>query len=226
MSIKEAFKHAGAANCCKVNLTWIEAEEIGDEHLSQFDGLLVPGGFGSRGVEGKITAIKYARENNVPILGICLGMQLMVVEFARNACGLKGANTTEADENTPHPVIDLLPEQKEVYRKGGTMRLGAYPCVIKERTLASRLYGMDQISERHRHRWEVNPKYIETLTEYGLVFSGKYPNKNLMEIAELPKHRFFIGCQFHPEFKSRLEKPAPLFAGLVRAALDKQIAGD
>ncbi len=226
MSIKEAFKHAGAYNSCKVNLSWIEAEEIGVEHLSQFDGLLVPGGFGSRGVEGKITAIQYARENNVPLLGICLGMQLMVVEFARNVCNLKGASSTEADPKTPHPVIDLLPEQKEIYRKGGTMRLGAYPCVIKEKTLASRLYGMDQVSERHRHRWEVNPKYIETLTENGFVFSGKYPNKNLMEMVELPKHRYFIGSQFHPEFKSRLEKPAPLFVGLVRAAINRQVAGD
>lgn len=226
MSIKEAFKHAGAANSAKVNLKWIEAEEIGEEELKEFDGLLVPGGFGSRGQEGKISAIKYARENNLPLLGICLGMQLMVVEYARNVCGLKDANSTEAVPETKHPVIDLLPEQKEIYRKGGTMRLGAYPCVIKEKTVAAKLYGMDQISERHRHRWEVNPKYIETLTEQGIVFSGKYPNKNLMEIVELPGHRFFVGVQFHPEFTSRLEKPAPLFVGLVQGAIDKQLSGD
>ncbi|MFH1834930.1 MAG: CTP synthase [Methanobacteriota archaeon] len=226
MSIKEAFKHAGAANNCKVNILWIEADEIAEEDLKKFDGLLVPGGFGSRGVEGKISAIKYAREKNIPLLGICLGMQLMVVEYARSVCDLKGANSTEADPKTTDPVIDLLPEQKEIYRKGGTMRLGAYPCVIKEKTLAYKLYGMDQVNERHRHRWEVNPKYIGNLEENGLVFSGKYPNKNLMEIVELPGHRCFIGSQFHPEFTSRLEKPAPLFVGLVRAAIEKQLAGD
>ena len=226
MSIKEAFKHAGAASSCKVKLKWIEADEIGGEHLEEFDGLLVPGGFGSRGVEGKISAIQYAREHNIPLLGICLGMQLMVVEYARNMCGLKDANSTESEEDTPDPVIDLLPEQKEIYRKGGTMRLGAYPCVIKEKTIAHKLYDKDQVDERHRHRWEVNPKYIETLSEKGLVFSGKYPNKNLMEIVEVPNHRYFVGSQFHPEFTSRLERPAPLFVGLVQAALEKQLAGD
>jgi CTP synthase len=226
LSIKEAFKHAGAVSYAKVNLKWIESDEIRKDDLIDVDGLLVPGGFGSRGVEGKIAAIKYAREHNLPFLGICFGMQLAVVEYARNVCNLSGANSTEVDEKTPHPVIDLIPEQKDVQKKGATMRLGAYPCVIKERTLAQRLYNTDKISERHRHRWEVNPQYIEVLEDNGLVFSGKYPNKNLMEICELTNHRYFIACQFHPEFKSRLENPAPLFAGLVRAAVQHQIKGE
>ncbi|MFH0860228.1 MAG: CTP synthase (glutamine hydrolyzing) [Candidatus Altiarchaeota archaeon] len=225
LSIKEAFKHAGAANSCKVNLEWIESDEMNAEQLRKYDGLLVPGGFGSRGVEGKIEAVRYARENNVPFLGICLGMQVAVIEYARNVCGLEDANTTESDPHTPHPVIDLLPEQKDISKKGGTMRLGAYPCVIKENTVAHRIYRKDQIFERHRHRYEMNPKYIEVLEQKGMVFSGKYPNRNLMEIIELPKHRYFIASQFHPEFKSRLENPAPLFVGLVRSALERQTEG-
>jgi len=225
LSIKEAFKHAGAAAKCKVNVKWIESEEIAKNDTTGFDGILVPGGFGSRGVEGKIEAIKYAREKDVPFLGICLGMQLAVVEYARNVCKLEGASSTEADQKTPHPVIDLLPEQKDIMKKGGTMRLGAYPCMIKDKTVAHRLYKADQISERHRHRWEVNPKYIELLEDSGFVFSGKYPNKALMEIVELPKHRYFVASQFHPEFTSRLERPAPLFVGLVQAALERQMSG-
>jgi len=226
LSIKESFKHAGAVNHARVNLKWIESDEMTESDFTGLDGLLVPGGFGVRGSEGKVSAIRYARENNLPFLGICLGMQLAVVEYARNVCKLDGANSTEFDENTKHPVIDLIPEQKEIMKKGGTMRLGAYPCIVKDKTIAHRLYGQDEISERHRHRWEVNPQYIETLEDAGLVFSGKYPNKNLMEIAELPDHRYFMACQFHPEFKSRLENPAPLFRGLVNAAVEKQIAGE
>ena len=219
LSIKESFKHAGAANNCKVKLKWVETEEITPEDFASLDGILVPGGFGSRGVEGKISAIQYAREHKIPFLGICFGMQLAVVEYARNQCSMKGANTTEVDEKTKYPVIDLIPEQKEVSKKGATMRLGAYDCDIKKGSIAHRLYGKDRVSERHRHRWEVNPGYIDALEKGGLKFSGKCPGRNLMEIIELPNHPYFVGCQFHPEFKSRPEKAAPLFAGLVEAAL-------
>jgi len=222
LSIKEAFKHAGVLNRCSVNLEWVEASDIDKVGLEKFDGILVPGGFGSRGIEGKIKAIEYARENDVPFLGICLGFQLAVIEFARNVCGLGDANTTEVNPDTKNPVIDLIPEQKSIDKLGGTMRLGAYPCVIKSGTLAKKLYKKEKISERHRHRWEVNPKYISLLEKNGLVFSGVYPDRNLVEILELPDHGYFIASQFHPEFKSRLENPAPLFYGLVEAALKKQ----
>ncbi|MBN2013979.1 MAG: CTP synthase (glutamine hydrolyzing) [Candidatus Altiarchaeota archaeon] len=222
LSIKEALKHASIPCSCRVNIRWLESEETTADDLRMVDGILVPGGFGDRGVEGKIQAIKYARENNIPFLGICFGFQLSVVEFARNVCGLEGADTTEANPKTPHPVIDLIPEQKDIHRKGGTMRLGAYPCEIADDSLAYTIYGERQISERHRHRWEVNPKYIETLEKHGLRFSGRYPEKDLMEIAELSKHPHFIASQFHPEFKSRIDRPAPLFVGLVRAALRRK----
>ena len=222
LSIKEAFKHAGMVNSCKVNLRWLESENVTPEDLYVFDGILVPGGFGSRGVEGKINAIKYAREGKVPFLGICFGLQCAVIEYARNVCGLKNANSTEVNPKTPHPVVDLIPEQKDVDKLGGTMRLGAYPCVIKKGTLAYNLYETDKIMERHRHRWEINPNYIRILEENGLVLSGIYPKRNLIEIIELPEHPFFIASQFHPEFKSRLEKPAPLFVGLVKAALKRK----
>jgi CTP synthase len=222
LSIKEAFKHAGAANCCKVNLKWIETEEVSEKDLHTVDGILVPGGFGQRGAEGKIDAIRYARENNIPFLGICFGFQLAVVEYARNVCKLKDANSTEIDEKTPHPVIDFLPDQKHLDKKGGTMRLGSEPCKIKSNTLAYNLYKSHEISERHRHRWEVNPQYVKLLEENGLVFSGVHPEKNLMEVMELPGHPYFIGSQFHPEFKSRLERPSPLFVGLVDAVLKKK----
>lgn len=222
LSIKEALKHAGVTFSCRINIKWLESEETKTHSLSSVDGILVPGGFGPRGTEGKINAIKYARENNVPFLGICFGFQLAVVEFARNVVGLSDANTTEVDPNTRNPVIDLLPEQKEIYKKGGTMRLGAYPCKIKQGTLASSLYLKEIVYERHRHRWEVNPKYIPVLENNGLVFSGRHPEKELMEILEYPKHPYFIASQFHPEFKSRLEKPAPLFEGFIKAALARK----
>ncbi len=222
LSIKEAFKHAGITSSCKVNLKWLESDGITSNDLQSVEGILIPGGFGPRGSEGKINAIKYAREHNVPFLGICFGFQLAVVEFARNVCKLENANTTEANPDTPHPVIDLIPEQKEIYKKGGTMRLGAYPCIIKPNTLTYSLYKEEKIFERHRHRWEVNPRYIKILEENGLVFSGKYPDRDLMEILELPSHPYFIASQFHPEFKSRIEKPAPLFIGLVKAALRRK----
>jgi CTP synthase len=226
LSIKEAFKHSSIETSCKVNLKWIESDEMsggGDEgSLSILDGMLVPGGFGKRGTEGKILAIKHAREHHIPLLGICLGFQLAIVEFARNVCGLKDANSTEFNPNTKYPVIDLLPEQKSIKDMGGTMRLGAYPCVIEENTLAFKLYKEKEISERHRHRYEVNQEYIKILEEKGLKFSGVYKERNLMEIVELPSHKFFIGSQFHPEFKSRPEKPAPLFVGLVRASMERK----
>ncbi len=222
LSIKEAFKHSGAYMWCKVHLKWIDAEELKSEELKNFDGILVPGGFGSRGVEGKINAIKYARERKIPFLGICFGFQLAVVEYARDICKFRNANTTEVDTRTPYPVIDLLSEQKEISKKGATMRLGAYNCNIERNSIAYRFYKQDVVSERHRHRWEVNPKYTGALDSNGLKFPGKFPEKNLMEILELPEkvHPYFVACQFHPEFKSRLERPAPLFVGLVKSAID------
>jgi CTP synthase len=222
LSIKEAFKHAGAARSCKVNLCWVESDEIELKQLGMLDGILVPGGFGSRGVEGKIAAIKYARESRIPFLGICFGMQLAVVEYARNVCSLKNANTTEADPDTPNPVIDLIPEQKGISKKGATMRLGAYDCDLAKGSIAHRLYQADRISERHRHRWEVNPEYVPILEKKGLKFSGRYVERDLMEIIELADHQYFIASQFHPEFLSRPEKPAPLFTGLVDAALARK----
>jgi len=224
ISVNESLIHAGAALDTGVEICWIDSKKIekegaAKEVLKCYDGLIIPGGFGATGVEGKINAIKYARENSMPFLGLCYGMQLAVVEFARNVCGMKGANTTEVDPNTPYPVIDLLNEQKTICDKGGTMRLGAYECEIKKDTLAYRLYGKKTISERHRHRYEVNPAYVKILEKNGLVFSGVYKEKNLMEIAEIPDHPYFISSQFHPEFKSRLENPAPLFVGLVTAAI-------
>ncbi|HHQ44772.1 MAG TPA: CTP synthase (glutamine hydrolyzing) [Candidatus Altiarchaeales archaeon] len=222
LSIKESLKHAGAANGCIVNNIFIESETASAKDYKNLDGMIVPGGFGGRGVEGKIKAITYARENGLPFLGICLGFQLAVVEYARNVCGLKNANTTETDEKTPYPVIDLIPEQKDVHSKGGTMRLGSFPCKIKKDSIAHKLYESEIVDERHRHRWEVNPDYIQILEKNGLLFSGVYEQRNLMELAEIPSHPYFIATQAHPEFKSRLENPAPLFSGLVKAALKQR----
>ncbi|MDD5112291.1 MAG: CTP synthase (glutamine hydrolyzing) [Candidatus Altiarchaeota archaeon] len=222
LSIKESFKHAGSVFSCKINLKWMESDELSEKDLSTVDGILVPGGFGSRGTSGKIEAIRFARENDMPFLGLCFGFQLAVIEYARNVCKLKDANTTEVDEKTNHPVIDFLPEQRGIDKKGGTMRLGSQPCRIKPNTLAYSLYKSTEISERHRHRWEVNPQYIALLEDNGLVFSGVHQEKNLMEILEIPGHSYFIASQFHPEFKSRLEKPAPLFVGFVNAILKKK----
>ena len=191
------------------------------ERAFAFDGILVPGGFGSRGVEGKIAAIKYAREHKIPFLGICLGMQCTVIEYARDVIGWKDANSTEFDETTAHPVIDLMAEQRGVTQKGGTMRLGAYPCVLKKGTLAARLYGTHSISERHRHRYELayDSSARAALVAAGLEVSGVSPDGKLVEIVEIPKHPYFIACQFHPEFQSRPTAPHPLFLGLVDAAL-------
>ena len=182
----------------------------------------MPGGFGVRGIEGKLNVIRYARENNLPFLGLCLGMQCAVIEYARNVAGLKGANSKEFDENPPHPVIDIMLEQKNVKGYGGTMRLGAYECRLTEGTKAAKAYGKLVISERHRHRYEVNNEYIDTIKKAGLVFSGMSPDGMLAEIVELPQLDWFVACQFHPEFKSRPDRPHPLFAGLIEAALNRK----
>ena len=225
-SIYESLQHAGMANDCKVEVVPIEAEDIltqrhRDTEIDNVDGILVPGGFGVRGVEGKIAAIKYAREKKVPFLGICLGMQCTVIEYARDVLDWDDANSTEFDENTSHPVIDLMEEQRGVTQKGGTMRLGAYPCVLKKGSLAAKLYGKGEISERHRHRYELayDSDARESLEAAGLKVSGVSPDGKLVEIVELPKHPYFIACQFHPEFRSRPTAPHPLFNGLVAAAL-------
>lgn len=221
ISINEALKHAGIECGCRVKIDWLDAEEF-EEHpdtidlLRKYNGILVPGGFGIRGTEGKILAIKFARENNIPYLGLCLGMQLAVIEFARNVAGLKDANSSEL-ETTAHPVIDLLPEQENVMNKGGTMRLGNYEAVLTEGSTARRIYGTSHIIERHRHRYEVNPKYIPQIESMGMKFTGK--NDHRMEIAEIPVHKFFFGSQFHPEFKSRPGRASPPFLAFIKAAL-------
>ena len=224
ISIGEAVKHGGIGNDCCAKITWIDSESITDENvaekLAEADGIVVAGGFGGRGIEGKISAIKYAREGKIPFLGLCLGLQMAVVEVARNVCKLKGANSEEIDPQTPHPVIHLLPEQKDVTDKGATMRLGTYPCMVSDGTLAHRLYQEDLIDERHRHRYEVNNAYRPQLGRGGMVFSGVSPDYRLVEIVELKNHPYFIATQFHPEFKSRPNRPHPLFAGLVSAALE------
>ena len=221
-SINEAFVHAGVANNARVHVRLLdsqilETEQVGD-HLGDADGLLVAPGFGERGIEGKMRATRYAREQGIPFLGICLGMQCAVVEFARNVCGLEGANSYEFDQNTAHPVIHLMPDQEKVENMGGTMRLGAYPCVLKEGTRAHKAYGRTQISERHRHRYEFFNRFRDRLTEAGLVISGQSPDKYLVEIVELKDHPWFVGCQFHPEFKSRPTVAHPLFRDFIKAA--------
>ena len=228
ISINEALKHAGGACDTIVNVTLIETELFEKKpkslrSLKNYDGILVPGGFGVRGTEGKISAIQHARENNIPFLGICFGFQLAAVEFARNACKLEKANSTEIDKDTPHPVIDLLPEQRNLKYKGATMRLGAMPITIIPKTLAYSLYQKSEIIERHRHRYEINPVYHYALKERGLVFSGLTPDYKRVEILELPNHFFFFATQFHPEFLSRPGKPDPSFHGFIKAALGKKI---
>lgn len=219
-SIIESFNHCSAHLECKVNLKWVETTDLKDiGFLDDVDGMVVPGGFGSRGTEGKIETIRMARERDIPFLGLCLGLQLAVIEFARNVCGLKDANSTEMDSDTPHPVIDILPDQKDITDKGGTMRLGAYPALLKAGTLTQSLYNKKEISERHRHRYEVNPKYHSLITENGMVFSGTSKDGRLVEFIELPDSKFFVATQAHPELKSRMESPAPLFYGFVKACL-------
>ena len=221
-SILEAFIHAGAMNDCKVQVLNVHSEFITKENvaekLGELDGLLVAPGFGFRGVEGKVIAVKYARENNLPFFGICLGMQMAAIEFARNVLGIKDANSTEMEPDTASPVIDMMEEQKKITMKGGTMRLGSFPCDIKENTLASEIHGVRQISERHRHRWEFNNAYLDQFQNAGMIASGVNPDTGLVEIIELSNHPFFIGVQYHPELKSTVENPQPIFVQFIKAA--------
>lgn len=222
-SIIEAFIHAGAMNDARVELAWISADELrGNQDmggLDQIHGLLVPGGFGERGIEGKVNAIRYVREKQIPFFGICLGLQCAVIEFARNVCGLAEAHSREFQKETPHPVIDYHPGQKDIQRMGGTMRLGAYPCDLAKDSLAHQIYGQDHISERHRHRFEINNEYRAILNRHGMRFSGIYPEGDLVEIIELADHPWFVAVQYHPELRSRVARPHPLFVDFVRAAL-------
>jgi len=223
-SLNEALIHGGIANDCRVNLKFVDSEKIEKDGLTHqldgADGILVPGGFGDRGIEGMIQAAHYARTRNIPYFGICLGMQMAVVEYARHVCGLERANSSEFDPHTPNPVIDLLPEQKQIKEKGATMRLGAYPCRLLESSLAFTAYGREEIEERHRHRYEFNNVFKEIMTAGGLRITGASPDGRLAEIVELPDHPWFLGCQFHPEFKSRPTHPHPLFKDFITAALD------
>ncbi len=230
-SIKEALMHSSAHTKAKIQIKFIETTEVEERRLSVgralqgVDGVIVPGGFGSRGAEGKLEVIKYCRENKIPLLGICFGLQLMVVEFSRNVCFLGNAHTTEVNPTAAHPVVDLMPEQKNVNLKGATMRLGAYISYLREESLARKLYNADIVSERHRHRYEVNQKYHQLLQEKGLSISGLYLEKNLTELVEVKNHPYFIGTQAHPELKSKLSSPAPLFLGLVKAAMERKYFG-
>ena len=225
-SLNEALLHGGIANDCKVQIDHIDSEElekIGTAGLATYDGILVAPGFGARGTEGKIAAVKFAREQRVPYFGICFGMQMACIEFARNVCGLDQANSTEVDPQTPHPVVDLMPDQRGVADKGATMRLGSYPCVLKAGTKAQEAYGSMEINERHRHRWEVNNNYRDALERHGMVLSGVSPDGRLVEMLEIPQHPYFVACQFHPEFKSRPSAPHPLFSRFIKAAVEQQI---
>ena len=226
LSVAEALRHAGYAYGTNIEIEWIDSESLNEQTvenlLSQCDGVIVPGGFGNRGIEGKILTAAYCRTHNLPYLGICLGMQVAVIDFARHVCGMEDANSGEFDELSKYKVIDFLPEQSHQIDKGGTLRLGAYPCRITEGTQMYRCYGTEKISERHRHRYEFNNLYRETLAEGGLVISGTSPDGNIVETVELPQNDFYIGVQFHPEFKSRPNKPHPLFLGLIEVALTKK----
>lgn len=223
ISVVEALKHGGITNHATIDIKWVDSETVTednvDELLGEVDGILVPGGFGTRGIEGMITAIRYARENKIPFLGLCLGMQLTIVEYARNVVGFRDAHSIEMNPNTTHPVIALMPDQNGIEDIGGTLRLGAYPCVLAKNSLAHSLYGTDNISERHRHRYEVNNDFRAVLTEKGLLLSGTSPDNRIVEMCELPGHPFYIATQGHPELKSRPNRPHPLFRGLIEAAL-------
>ncbi len=225
ISVNEALKHGGIETHSAVDINWIDSETLEgdvnlDEILGDMDGILVPGGFGSRGIEGKIKACNYARTHNIPYLGICLGMQIAIIEFARNVLGLDGANSAEINPDTAHPVIDILPEQKDVEEMGGTMRLGKYPCVLNPESKAFALYNNSMIYERHRHRYEVNNDYRNDLEKGGMIFAGTSPDNHIVEMVEIPSHPWFVAGQFHPEFKSRPNKPHPLFRGFVTAAAE------
>lgn len=228
LSIVEALTHGGFAHEVEVSIHWVDAEavtsESADSLLSQADGILVPGGFGDRGIEGKIQAIRYARENQVPFFGICLGMQLAAVEYARHVLGWEDANSTEFNVTTSHNIIDLMADQNQVENMGGTQRLGLYPCRLKDHSLAKSLYGQEEIHERHRHRYEFNNEFRDVMADQGMVFSGVSPDGRLVEVLELEDHPFYIGCQFHPEFLSRPNRPHPIFKGFVGAALARQKA--
>lgn len=230
LSVAEALTHGGIGNGVSVEIRWVNSEEVtaetADGLLAGVQGILVPGGFGSRGIDGKLEAIRYAREKGVPFLGICLGMQLAVVEFARNVCGLTGAHSSELDPRTPYPVIDLMPDQVGVTAKGGTMRLGSYPCRLAEGSLAAAVYGTLEIKERHRHRYEFNNGYREELTRAGLALSGLSPDGRLVEVIELPGHPWFAACQFHPELKSRPNRAHPLFREFVAASMERKRKAD
>ncbi|MBS1124303.1 MAG: synthase [Deltaproteobacteria bacterium] len=226
-SLNEALLHGGIANDCRVEIKHIDSEELEKQTtaelaqtLASYDGILVAPGFGARGTEGKIEAVRYAREQRIPFFGICFGMQLACVEFARNVVGLERANSSEIDPATPHAVVDLMPDQRGVTDKGATMRLGSYPCVLKPGTRAAEAYGTTEINERHRHRWEINNNYRDTLERHGMVLSGLSPDGRLVEMIELPQHPYFVACQFHPEFKSRPSAPHPLFVRFIKAAVD------
>lgn len=222
-SIAESFIHAGARNECKVIVHWISSERLEDEEANEIlvglDGILIAPGFGERGIEGKINAARYARENNIPFFGICLGMQCAVIEFGRNVLGFKDAASTEIDSKTGHPIIDLMEEQKKITKKGGTMRLGAYPCDLKKGTKVHKIYGKDHVTERHRHRYEFNNKYLKDFEKNGMIGSGINPDSNLVEIVELKNHPWYVGTQFHPELRSRVIEPHPLFVAFIKAAI-------
>ena len=228
LSVVESLTHGGAGVRSEVDIRWVDADELTDENcheqLDGVDGILVPGGFGVRGIEGKIAAARYARENKIPYFGICLGMQIAIIEYARNVLGYVGANSAEFDSQTPYPVIDLMPEQRDVLQLGGTMRLGQYPCVLNERSKAYSVYHENLIHERHRHRYEVNNDYRDAMARSGMLISGTSPDNRIVEMIEIPDHPWFVGCQFHPELKSRPNRPHPLFAGFVRAALTYQLS--
>lgn len=227
ISVNEALKHGGIFTMSAVDIHWIDSESLEadnanlDEILGDMDGILVPGGFGSRGIEGKILAANYARTHGIPYLGICLGMQIAIIEFARNVLNMQGANSAEINPETPFPLIDILPEKKNISDLGGTLRLGQYPCILNEKSKSYQLYGEKEIFERHRHRYEVNNDYRDSLLQGGMIFAGTSPDNHIVEMIELPDHPWFVACQFHPEFKSRPNKPHPLFRGFVTAAAER-----
>lgn len=227
ISVNEALKHGGISTMSAVDIHWIDSESLEaddanlDEILGNMDGILVPGGFGSRGIEGKILAANYARTHGIPYLGICLGMQIAIIEFARNVLNMQGANSAEINPETPFPLIDILPEKKNISDLGGTLRLGQYPCILNEKSKSYQLYGEKEIFERHRHRYEVNNDYRDSLLQGGMIFAGTSPDNHIVEMIELPDHPWFVACQFHPEFKSRPNKPHPLFRGFVTAAAER-----